>query len=314
MVVLCAVLIPVLIHGAHQKRYDDAEALIGQGEYSKAKEAFSALGGFDDSELKMQYCQNMLGYEAAKALMDNGDYASASAAFAALGDFEDAAELVTECENELDYLAAVSTMESGDYATAKSLFTALGTYKDAGEKAVYCDNMLAYISAEQAYSQKQYYLAYIAFGSLGDFEDAAACQQACVQAFPSTGETYRNSAYVGDACTLAVVPPSDDASYNYVKIYTSGDVLVSCVAVQSGESVLIDLPAGTYKIKTAYGYGGWFGEEEMFGDDGVYQVLTYDDYGTDTVSLESNYDYTLTLRTNATENGVGSYSENREDF
>ena len=283
-VVLCAVLIPILLHNAQQTRYNDAVTLLDEGEYAQAIDAFSALGSFDDAKEMAAYsqdmldydaakklmdeedftaaaaafsalndfkdakdlsvyCQNMLGYNAAKKLMDEEDYTAASAAFSALGSFEDSAALATECENALNYEQAVSLMKAGDYDGAETLLTTLGSYKDAPDLATYCQNKRMYIVAEDAFGQGLYYSAYTEFGALGDFEDAASRMAVCVQSFPSTGETFHNSDYTSRACSLVIEPPTDDGSLNYIKIYTSDDVLVSCVAIRPGDKATIHLPA-----------------------------------------------------------------------
>ena len=75
------------------------------------------------------------------------------------------------------------------------------------------------------------------------------------------------------------------------------------------------LPAGTYIIKDGTGHD-WYGEEEAFGSEGYYEIMTFGN-GQQEVELKKNYSSTITVNVqedNPDASGVGSDLENWEDF
>ena len=62
----------------------------------------------------------------------------------------------------------------------------------------------------------------------------------------------------------------------------------------------------------AYGFGAWYGETEMFGEEGVYQRLVFDG-GSDVITLKKKYTYTVTLRS-ASNGNVGTSGESMDTF
>lgn len=347
-VLACAILIPVL--GAKEARYKEAIALMDSGEVPQAQEAFIALGNYKESDELSLKCRNMLDFDAAKAQMDAGEYAEAKQAFVKLGDydqaskmaiqcqdkmdydaavvlmdannnekardaflklgnFEDSAELAKECKNRMDYDAAKALMENHDYQKALFAFRALADYSDSEELTVECQNKMDYEAATIAFDQGKYYTAYIIFKSIGDYADSATCANACYQTTPKNGEVYRNPAYSSKKCSLTISTAADGYD-NYLKFYTDNDELVATVFIASGQKARIKLPVGTYKIKAATGMD-WFGAEEMFGDEGFYQLLTF---GNDvTTTFKSNYTYTLSLRS-VKDGNVGGQPQDRKKF
>lgn len=93
----------------------------------------------------------------------------------------------------------------------------------------------------------------------------------------------------------------------YIKIYTVGGQLVKTLFIRAGDSVHTNLGQGSYVVKYASG-DTWYGEEEMFGDTGVYQkadtVLEYS---------ESGVGYELTLE-NVVGGNLGSVGQNKDSF
>ena len=60
----------------------------------------------------------------------------------------------------------------------------------------------------------------------------------------------------------------------------------------------------------------WYGENDAFGEDGNYEILTFDN-NSQQVKFERNYIYTLTLHTGDSDpnsSGVGSDYESWNDF
>ncbi|MDR0841694.1 MAG: zinc ribbon domain-containing protein [Christensenellaceae bacterium] len=298
--------------------YQTAQQALDNGDYEKARAAFLALGGFEDASAQAAYCENAIAYEQAIELLSQERYMDATAAFVRLGDFRDAAHQATHCSNMAVYLQAEELLGAADYLAAKDLYYELpaDSFPEAAEKYAFCANKEKYATAEKYYAEGAYYDAYLAFKELGSFDDASQRMSACAQPFPSTGELYHNQDYKSSALSLTIIPPKSDGSRNYIKIYTDGDVLVSCIAIEQGGRAKISLPQGSYRIKNAYSYGDWFGETDMFGDAGYYLALKNGVGDNELFSLKRNYTYTLTLRSEQNTSGdtVNSEKENRRDF
>lgn len=101
-------------------KYRDAIALMEEGSYTEAEEAFTALGDFKDSPTKVSECQ----YSEATQLMETGNYLDAKAAFVTLGDFQDSAAKVEECNTNLEQMAenarakVTESIAQGNYEAA----------------------------------------------------------------------------------------------------------------------------------------------------------------------------------------------------
>ncbi len=347
---VCAVFVPVLINAALNDRYQQACDLMDAGDAAKAKAVFLELGAFEDAKSMAQECQSIIDYNAAKQMMDNERFADAEKAFAALGGFEDAekmaeecrntieynsavllkesgkleqaknaflalgnfqdaAQMARDCQNELDYNAAVALMETGQYEQAKQIFDSLDKFWDSSTLSSACRNHMDYSAAELALNNKEYHDAYRLFSSLNGFSDAAERALACVQPNPDNGELYRNPDFGSKACSVTI-KVGDTGESLYLKIFTPDDVLVSTVFVASGQKTKIKLPTGSFRMKAAYGVE-WFGETDMFGDDGYYEVLIFED-GTDIDTLSSKYIYTLSFLQQ--EGNIGGMNVGNEDF
>ena len=287
-----------------QKMYENAEALLENGDYENAREAFQALGDFEDAPEQVTVCSKAQVYQQAITLYQSGDYEAAAELFSEADSYQDAYAMRAECMQRVAYAKAVLLIESGDYEAAERVIQPLDE-KLFSDKSALLDectgqaqearNLAVYQQAQQALAQGNNYEAYGLFSGLGDFQDSAALAASCIVTKPDSGETYYNSAYSGDDCTLEINPPSDGSS-TYAKIYTSGGDLVVCLFMNPGDTASVNLPAGDYCIRVAYGDGDWYGEKDMFGDDGVYQQLLMSDTS-ENFTFEYDYDYTLTLQT-----------------
>ena len=291
--------------------YTRACGLMEPFDRAKTEEAegiLLALGAFQDAAEKATLCRNELNYDAAKTLEANGSYAEAKAAFAALGAFRDAAEHVKNCENVLNYQEASALIDTGEYAAAAELLAtpAEREYADSAELLALCNNKVDYAAADEAYAAGRYYEAYKSFTALGLFEDAATRAEGCVQAEPGNGETYRNSAYPTSGVKLTVV--NSGSSGSYLKLYSSRGDLVCSFYIRGNKRTSIKVPAGTYSLNRSYGKQ-WFGETDMFGDDGTYYVCKFG--GNTQFTMERGYNYTISsggrgdpVTTNATDRGA----------
>ena len=71
------------------KKYAEAMILLQDGEYEKAKDGFSTLGGFRNSGDMLNEASNEISYNEAKKLLKEENYEEATRIFFSLGDFKD---------------------------------------------------------------------------------------------------------------------------------------------------------------------------------------------------------------------------------
>ncbi len=157
-------------------------------------------------------------------------------------------------------------------------------------------------SAKQAFEQSGW----------GDWEERAA---ACVQEWPKTGLLYKNPDVPGSNTQLTVQFNTDADTAMLVKIYTSENVLARTLFIGGTGKATVKLPAGVYLIKDGTGHD-WYGEAEAFGDEGSYEIMTFDG-GEQLVELKKNYATTITVNVqedNPDAEGVGSDWESWSDF
>ena len=352
-VAVCLVVTLLMIQAGKVKRYDSASVLMDDGSYSEAYDLFTALGEFEDSAAMAEECQDAMNYEEASGLMAGENYAEAKVIFDKLVGYRDAGSLSVECQNAMDYHAAYALMDAGDHAGAKAGFENLSSYRDAsalaktcgqvldyaeakvlmddknyeGAIALFtplaaddyadaedllenCENIMTYAEAEAALANGENYAAYKLFNSLNNYEDAPGRASKCIVS-QGKGELYRNSAFA-KKIALEFRPP-DDGFATYIKVY-SGETLVSASFMKSGERYTIKLPKGNYTIKAAYGKT-WFGEKDMFGDDGTYYKMNfYEDGAGGAIVLKSGYKYWITMRMSGGGGNASSTNENRDSF
>lgn len=326
---VCAVLIPVLINKNLNDRYENACSLLDRGDTEQAKAVFSELGGFkdakdmilacdyssgeelmnsgsfeeakavfatlgdyEDADKLSQECQNTLDYNHAIELKDGGEAEQARDIFLQLGTYEDAETLAQDCQNMLDYEQATGLLDQGSYQDAKAIFDALGSYSDAMLCSATCQNNIDYAAADTLYNNGEFYEAYKIFQNMDSFKDNYDRASACIQPNPENGELYRNADYGKKSCALTIKNGSSTDSV-YVKIYTPENVLVSAVFINAGQKAKVKLPSGSYRFKKAMGID-WFGETDMYGDEGYYELLIFKG-GADVTGLSSSRIYTLSF-------------------
>ena len=297
--------------------YEEGLALLESGQYEEAIKALEQSENYENADDLIKEARQKSAFETAQALFDSGDY---EAALEALKDAkgDDASALLEEkCHILLAQEEIAGAIEAEEYETALDLLDSeYGQKIENREELVSeCENGLRYIEGDAAYREELYYTAYMIFEELGDYRDSQSRMTSCIQSKPTTSELYHHPSYTGST-TLKIDPNSNDGSCTYFKIYSvSSDgtqTLISCVFIRSGETATVSLPGGTYVLKTAYGYGDWFGEKEMFGKEGSYSRLTASS-DTDEFVLDSNTDYILTLQ-HAENGNVGSNSESMDTF
>ena len=307
---------PVLaVYAEKGVAYTSAKEAMAQNDFESAVSSFEALSGFKDSGELLEECQRALQYEKGKALFEEDEYEAAVEALEAAGDYGDSEALLKKCRNILVQRKVVDAMEDGEYALALSLIESEdGEGLENREVMITeCKMGIQYAEAEEAFDDERFYTAYEIFSDLGAYRDAQSRAEDCILSKPATGETYHNSEYTASGCSLKIDPNRNDGSCTYFKIYAvsgSEETLVSCVFINSGATATVRLPAGTYILKTATGKGNWYGEKQIFGDDGVYLRLLSDDTS-DRFTLERYGEYVLTLNS-VTGGNVGRKSESAD--
>ncbi|HCY06758.1 MAG TPA: hypothetical protein DHS57_05730 [Erysipelotrichaceae bacterium] len=297
-VVAIIVLVFVTIHFVNDNKYNKGLEMLENKNYQEAYTIFSSLKSYNDSSDKAEYAQKGIKYVEAKALMEQGDYVEAENIFNSIDDFENSKDLSLNCQSNNNYKNALALIDSTDYQSALDLLYQVNCiYIDGSDNPDYeCENIIKYVEAINAFGNGQNYEAYKKFISLNDFKDSSQKASECIVPKPNTGITYHNEAYKGSACSLKIVPTSDGSS-TYFKIYDeTGTVLIANIFINAGDTFKINLPAGKYTLRSAYSYKDWFGEVDMFGDEGIYQKIKANDTS-EIFTLEKNWDYTLTLRT-----------------
>lgn len=304
-------------YSANMVNYEAALVLADSEKYKDAADAFTALGDFRDSSEQAMRCQNELIYINALDLYAAGDIQGAKDVFSSLGAFREAIAKADECDRILRTAEADALFEQGDFAGALILYEALllnGGDSSIETKVYECQLGITYSEAKALFASGDYFDAYLKFSRIPYYRDAEARSKDCIQPFPETGELFHDDNYKTRSCALVIRTPADEISKNYIKIYSVTDDLVCAMAIGSGKSAKVWLPAGEYRIKYAYG-GDWFGEDDLFGDTGTYCVLNNGFASGVFFKLESGYSYTLSLRTgNATDNNVDVMNEDRNSF
>jgi hypothetical protein len=288
-------------------RYDEAVALMDHSDYASALGILTEIDDYKDATGLIHTCESWLAFDEAVALMENGEYQAALDAFNALGDFARADEKASQCRDALDFREGMTLYETGAYADAATIFASLAAsgFSEAGE----WHNKTRYAIAGEAFDSGDHYAAYQLFSELGSYGDAADRATGCTTPYPGNGELFHDGGFYSSACDMTIEAGSASQPH-YIKIY-SEDTLVSTMFINAGGAATISLPAGSYTFKAATGTL-WFGDSVMFGADGDYAVLIFDN-GNDYAGLENNYTYTITLVTDGGGN-VGQNSVSPESF
>lgn len=122
--------IALIIYLIPQSKYEDAEAMVANGQFDEAVAAFAELEDFSDSAERIPQVK----YEKGVYLLENEKFDEAVAVFEEVIEQEGAEEQITEAK----YRKAVKTLESEAYTDALQQFEALGDYKETAENIELC--------------------------------------------------------------------------------------------------------------------------------------------------------------------------------
>ena len=198
-------------------------------------------------------------------------------------------------------LAACGGSSSGSAASGSESSASASSSAEDEAKAEY-DRAVALFDEGKFFSAKE------AFEKSGyqDWEQRAA---ACVQPMPETGELWHNENMVTDEMILEFAVNEDNADLGrYIAVYSQDKQLAATLFVKGGGTVSTGLPGGNYYIKDAKGTE-WYGSDELFGSDGNYETMVFDEIEGDRylTVLDAGYEWTITINTGSGEGqNVGS--------
>lgn len=162
---LIIVVLAIVFYVAPEMEYKKACEYMANKEYDPAIEKLTELGGYKDSNEKIEEINNLIkqeAYDEAIKLIDAGEYDAAITAFEELGDFSDSPQKIEEIKTIIKdkaYDEAVQLMDNESYDEAITAFEALDGYKDSIEKieeirGIICEQK--YAAAEEAYAKGDY--------------------------------------------------------------------------------------------------------------------------------------------------------------
>jgi hypothetical protein len=159
-----------------------------------------------------------------------------------------------------------------------------------------------YQRACELFDQGLYFSAREAFESSGydDWEQRAA---ECVQQMPETGEIWHDESLESSEMELHLtVNGADDSVGRYFEVYTADHELAATGFVRGSGSISLLLAGGNYYIKDAQGTE-WYGEAELFGRDGYYETMVFDEFEDDRylTALSAGYEWEITINSGSSD-------------
>ena len=152
-------------------KYNDAIALMNEGQYESAIFAFEELGGYKDSLAQIENCNTEImdtKYNNAIALMNSGKYEEAIIVFETLEGYKSAKSYLQEAY----YCQGTHYYNLKDYERAKSSFNMCLEHMDSTFYIKECEKGIAYYNAKNLLELKDYEKALEIFQYLGGFEDS----------------------------------------------------------------------------------------------------------------------------------------------
>ena len=123
------------------QRYEQAIALMNDGEYSDAEDMFEELGSFKDSSVKIQDIHNIKAYNYGVDFAKDGSFETALKYFREIPNYKDSANYITYCEAILN---------------ANEIFDAEAKLKSLPSNFLKTKELLTFIENNKKYSGKKY--------------------------------------------------------------------------------------------------------------------------------------------------------------
>ena len=172
VIVFCFLLFCVIIPN---NKYNNALALMNDGEYETAIFNFKALNGYKDSDDKIKECR----YNQATALMAEGKYEEAILSLRKIYGYRDGFDKIIECNTAIfdkKYNDSIKLIEGQKYNEAILILKTLEGYKDSKEKIEECNVAILdgkYENAITLMNAEKYIEAIPIFEELYDYKDSA---------------------------------------------------------------------------------------------------------------------------------------------
>ena len=175
---LCAFLLLTGFTSSVEKNYQEAEALLAQGDYEAASARLLELGSYEEAS-------RLLMYSRAASAAESGDYDTARRAFSALDSFRDAPEMLRYYEGREAETGGRIALASEDYAgairelkNAAEIYGSLPGFRDTAERASACQSAL-YEQGRTLLDAARYAEARDLFAALGSYSDSAGLNGYC---------------------------------------------------------------------------------------------------------------------------------------
>ena len=115
----------------NKKKYDDAMALMNEGNYEDAIIALTEIADYEDAADQINECN----YQIAQKSLDEGSFDDAINGFTNLGDYKDSAEKIMEAK----YAKAMKLFDDLDFESALAVFNEISDYNDVAEYIGKCE-------------------------------------------------------------------------------------------------------------------------------------------------------------------------------
>lgn len=172
-IVAAVVVMPMI---QRQNTYDQALALMEEGEADDALELLEELGDYKDcADLIELLEEKQARYEDALALLEQDDVEQALVILKELGVFRDSEALVKQLESQqAKYEQAMELRSKDQHDEALAILVELGDYRDSQDHAADIEKMITtYEEALNCFNAEEYASALELFASLGNFRDSA---------------------------------------------------------------------------------------------------------------------------------------------
>ena len=283
LVLAIAIICAITLYFVPQSKYKSAMALMQSGSYDEACDAFVAMGGYRDSDYRLQQIEANRAFDAgnydavgdiyaslpeayqdhaedfihmyndAVALMDGGKYDEAIAAFAKLGHYSDSSAQISEA----NYRKAGALAADGNYDNAIAIYNELGEYSDSATLATktgadklyaagsYAEAYAIYRTLDEAYQPHASDYAAMYDAAVGD--QAAGQYDEAVSTFAALGSYADSATQVLQSKYLKASSLAENGKYdNAIAIYNKlGDYQDSATLATKTEADKL-YAAGSY--------------------------------------------------------------------
>ncbi len=180
---LAAIGVVAVFWGIPTYRYQQADKLLQNGQFTEARVAFSAMGDYGDAKDRLLRC-DYLEAQTWLGTKNDGSLQKAAEVFQGLGDYEESAVLAQQAAYERGLLA----LEAKDYPLATEHFQAAGNYQKSPEMR----KEAVYLQGKKLFVDGDFMAAEAVFISLEGYKDSqesiVECRYAVARAAEEAGD------------------------------------------------------------------------------------------------------------------------------